>query len=206
MTIIVSLLAVFVPIVCALSVSAWKHGWKELRCWQAYLDKRKDNKYITIPPSLLCKLFRLLDCEIEITTVKITDLVGYPLDVSYGLKMTFIIPVKLPEWVYTQGLPLGSLKMMERPQPVDVLVFGRNMHEQAEMNSAAKEYFTNRQREEIRRTELNNDVSLSVMKSVSADIERIIDENLRTAQEAAKENQEIMERLSGTSSTHGGTP
>ena len=206
MAIIVALLTVFVPIVCALSVLAWKHGWKELLCWQAYLDKRKSTKYVTIPPSLLYKLFQLLDCETEITTVEITDLVGFPLEVSYGLKVTFTIPIERPELVCTQEFPFGQLKMMKYPRPVDVLVFGKNMYEQAEMNDMAKEHLVRRQTREVRRAELNNDVSLDVLRSVSADMERIINENLRTAQEAAKENQEIMERLSGTSASRGGSP
>lgn len=86
-----------------------------------------------------------------------------------------------------------------------VLVYGRNWLEQEQMNLALTVYLDKQANAQARRKELANDATADSLKQVQYDIQRIIDDNLRTAQEAAKENQEIIERLSGTNSSRGGT-
>lgn len=87
-----------------------------------------------------------------------------------------------------------------------ILVYGRNRLEQEQMNLALTVYLDKQANAQARRKELANDVTTDLLKQVQDDIQHIIDDNLRTAQEAAKENQEIIERLSGTSTTRGGSP
>lgn len=86
-----------------------------------------------------------------------------------------------------------------------ILVYGRNRLEQEQMNLALTAYLDKQAKARERRKELANDATTDSLKQVQDDIQRIIDDNLRTAQEAARKNQEIMERLSGTSATRGGS-
>ena len=87
-----------------------------------------------------------------------------------------------------------------------ILVYGRNRLEQEQMNLALTVYLDKQAKARERRKELANDATTDSLKQVQDDIQRIIDDNLRAAQEAARENQKIMERLSGTTATHGGAP
>lgn len=87
-----------------------------------------------------------------------------------------------------------------------ILVYGRNRLEQEQMNLALTVYLDKQAKARERRKELANDVTTDLLKQVQDDIQHIIDDNLRIAQEAARENQEIMERLSGTTATRGGSP
>ena len=87
-----------------------------------------------------------------------------------------------------------------------ILVYGRNRLEQEQMNLALTAYLDKQAKARERRKELANDATTDLLKQVQDDIQRIIDGNLRTAQEAARENQKIMERLAGTSTSRGGSP
>lgn len=74
------------------------------------------------------------------------------------------------------------------------------------MNSIVIKALRKKQTVEANKKALANDVTTDSLKQVQDNIQRIIDDNLRTAQEAAKENQEIIECLLGTSTTRGGSP
>ena len=87
-----------------------------------------------------------------------------------------------------------------------ILVYGRNRLEQEQMNLALAVYLDKQAKAQARRKELANDATTDSLKQVQDDIQRIIDDNLRTAQEAAKKNQEIIDRLSETSTSLGGLP
>jgi len=87
-----------------------------------------------------------------------------------------------------------------------ILVYGRNRLEQEQMNLALTVYLDKQAKARERRKELANDATTDSLKQVQDDLQRIIDGNLRAAQEAARKNQEIMERLSVTTATHGGAP
>lgn len=106
------------------------------------------------------------------------------------------------------ALPYGIMwhKPTSRHGCEPVLVYGRNWFEQEQMNFALSVYLDKQAEAQKRRKELANDATPDVAKQIKDDIQRIIDENLRTAQEAARKNQEIIDRLSGTSATRGGSP
>lgn len=86
------------------------------------------------------------------------------------------------------------------------LVYGRNWLEQEQMNLALTVYLDKQANAQARRKELANDATIEAANRIKDDIQRIINENLRAAQEAARKNQEIIDRLSGTNSSRGGSP
>ena len=74
------------------------------------------------------------------------------------------------------------------------------------MNSIVIKALQKKRTADVNKKVLANDATIEAANRIKDDIQRIINENLRAAQEAAKENQEIIERLSGTSTTRGGSP
>lgn len=74
------------------------------------------------------------------------------------------------------------------------------------MNSIVIKALQKKRTADVNNKVLANDATIEAANRIKDDIQRIIDDNLRTAQEAVKKNQEIIDRLSGTNSSRGGSP
>ncbi len=208
-SVIVALLCVLVPVVVRI-LTRKKGAMKQFQCWQAYLEKRKSNKYITISPPVLRSLLYLLEYKITSATVEIRDFSGYFTEIPYGLKFTKDVLDTKKEWVQTfipdLSLPLFECKDVERLRPTDILIFGRNMFEQQEMNEMVARYCECMRMVKERRAELKNDISVAVLSDVQTQLHQIMDKNICAAQSAAQENQKILERLEASRAASGGSP
>lgn len=153
--------------------------------WNEYVEKKENHKYIQCSPKILEIMLTTLQYKIHPITTTFIDWSGLEKKECYGI-----------EWIRQDSYGRES----------SILIYGRTRREQEEMNSIVIKALRKKQTVEANKKALANDATTDSLKQVQDDIQRIIDDNLRTAQEAAKENQEIIERLSGTSTTRGGSP
>lgn len=136
------------------------------------------------------------------------------LDQKSSYKHITVSPEIFKTMLYTLSYEMSALPygiMWHRPTSrhhgsEPVLVYGRNKLEQEQMNLALIVYLDKQAKARERRKVLANDATIEAANRIKDDIQRIINENLRAAQEAARKNQEIIDRLSGTNSSRGGSP
>lgn len=152
--------------------------------WDDYIETKANREYIQCSPKILEMMLNTLQYEIHPRTATYTDSLGFDKEVHYGI-----------EWIQQDSYGREN----------SILIYGRTRREQEKMNSIVMKALQKKQTAEANKRMLANDATIDLLKQVQTDIQRTIDENLRTAQEAAKKNQEIMERLSGTSTTCGGS-
>jgi hypothetical protein len=153
--------------------------------WIDYVEKKGNHKYIQCSPKILEIMLTTLQYKIYPITTTFIGWAGLEKKEYYGI-----------EWIRQDSYGRES----------SILIYGRTRREQEEMNSIVIKALQKKRTAEANKKALANDATTDSLKQVQDDIQRIIDDNLRTAQEAAKENQEIIERLSGTSTTRGGSP
>lgn len=153
--------------------------------WDEYVEKKANHKYIQCSPKMLEIMLTILQYEIYPATTTFIDWAGFEEEDHYGI-----------EWIQQDSYGREN----------SILIYGRTRREQEEMNSIVMKALQKKQTADVNKKALANDATIEAANRIKYDIQRIIDDNLRTAQEAAKENQEIIERLSGTSTTRGGSP
>lgn len=153
--------------------------------WNDYVEKKANHKYIQCSPKILEIMLTTLQYKIYPITTTFRDWPGLEKKECYGI-----------EWIQQ-----GSYGR-ER----SILIYGRTRREQEKMNSIVIKALQKKRTADVNKKVLANDATIEAANRIKDDIQHIIDDNLRTAQDAAKENQEIIERLSGTSTTRGGSP
>lgn len=128
--------------------------------------------------------------------------------VSYQIfeSMLHILAYEMRPFSYLSSYGIEMIQHTSYYNRAVTLVYGRDWREQEKMNRMLERYLEAKEKAQTRRKELVNDVTTDLLRQVQADIERTIDDNLRAAQEAALKNQEIIDRLSGTNSSRGGSP
>lgn len=153
--------------------------------WDEYVEKKANHKYIQCSPKILEIMLTTLQYKIYPITTTFIDWSGLEKKECYGI-----------EWIRQASYGRES----------SILIYGRTRREQEEMNSIVIKALRKKQTVEANKKALANDATTDSLKQVQDDIQRIINENLRAAQEAARKNQEIIDRLSGTNSSRGGSP
>ena len=153
--------------------------------WNEYIEAKANRKYIQCSPEILEIMLNVLQYKIRPLTIKYTDPFCFDGEKRYGI-----------EWI----------RQNSYGREFSILIYGRTRREQEKMNSIVMKASQKKQTAEANKKALANDTTIDLLKSVQTDIQRTIDENLCAAEEAAKENQKIMERLSGTSTSCGGSP
>lgn len=153
--------------------------------WIDYVEKKANHKYIQCSPKILEIMLTTLQYKIYPITTTFKDWAGLEKKECYGI-----------EWIQQGSYGRES----------SILIYGRTRREQEKMNSIVIKALRKKQTVEANKKALANDVTIEEANRIKDDIQRIISENLRAAQEVARKNQEIIERLSGTSTTRGGSP
>lgn len=153
--------------------------------WDEYVEKKANHKYIQCSPKILEIMLTTLQYKIYPITTTFRDWSGLEKMKCYGI-----------EWIQQGSYGRES----------SILIYGRTRREQEKMNSIVIKALRKKQTVQANKKALANDVTTDSLKQVQDNIQRIIDDNLRIAQEAARKNQEIIDRLSGTSATRGGSP
>ncbi len=151
--------------------------------WNEYIEEKANHKYIQCSPKILEIMLTTLQYKIYPITTTFIDWSGLEKKKCYGI-----------EWMQHDSYGRES----------PILIYGRTRREQEKMNSIVVKNLRNKRTAEANKKALANDATIGLLKSVQTDIERTIAENLRTAQEAAQKNQEIIDRLSETSTSRGG--
>lgn len=157
----------------------------KIRDWDEYVEKKANHKYIQCSPKMLEIMLNVLQYKIRPLTIKYVDPLYFDAEKRYGI-----------EWIQQDSYGRRS----------SILIYGRTRREQEKMNSIVIKALQKKQTAEANKKALANDATIDLLKSVQTDIERTIAENLRTAQKAAQKNQEIIDRLSETDTSRGGTP
>ena len=153
--------------------------------WNEYIEAKANSKYIQCSTKMLEIMLNTLQYKIYPITTTYIDLSGFEKKECYGI-----------EWIRQDSYGRES----------SILIYGRTRREQEEMNSIVIKALQKKRTANVNKKVLANDATIEAANQIKDDIQRIVDENLRTAQKAARENQEIMERLSGTSASRGGSP
>lgn len=153
--------------------------------WNEYIEAKANSKYIQCSTKMLEIMLNTLQYKIYPITTTYIDLSGFEKKECYGI-----------EWIRQDSYGRES----------SILIYGRTRREQEEMNSIVIKALQKKRTADVNKKALANDATTDVAKQIKDDIQRIIDENLRAAQEAARKNQEIIDRLSGTNSSRGGAP
>lgn len=153
--------------------------------WDEYVEKKANHKYIQCSPKILEIMLTTLQYKIYPRTTTSIDWSGLEKKECYGI-----------EWIRQDSYGRES----------SILIYGRTRREQEEMNSIVIKALQKKRTADVNKKVLANDATIEAANRIKDDIQHIIDDNLRTAQDAAKESQEIIERLSGTSTTRGGSP
>lgn len=153
--------------------------------WNEYIEAKANSKYIQCSTKMLEIMLNTLQYKIYPITTTYIDMSGFEKKECYGI-----------EWIRQDSYGRES----------SILIYGRTRREQEEMNSIVIKALQKKRTADVNKKELANDVTTDSLKQVQDNIQRIIDDNLRTAQEAVKKNQEIIDRLSGTNSSRGGSP
>lgn len=153
--------------------------------WNEYIEAKANSEYIQCSTKMLEIMLNTLQYKIYPITTTFRDWSGLEKKECYGI-----------EWIQQGSYGRES----------SILIYGRTRREQEKMNSIVIKALRKKQTVQANKKALANDVTTDSLKQVQDDIQRIIDDNLRTAQEAVKKNQEIIEHLSGTSTTCGGSP
>ncbi len=153
--------------------------------WNEYVEKKANHKYIQCSPKILEIMLNPLQYKIHPITTTFIDWFGLEKKECYGI-----------EWIRQDSYGRES----------SILIYGRTRREQEEMNSIVIKALQKKQTADVNKKVLANDATIEAANRIKDDIQRIINENLRAAQEAARKNQEIIDRLSGTNSSRGGSP
>lgn len=151
--------------------------------WEGYIEEKANCEYIQCSPKILEIMLNTLQYKIHPTSTTFTDWLGLKYRELYGI-----------EWIRRNSYG----------REFSILIYGRTRREQEKMNSIVIKALRKKQTVEANKKALSNDATIDLLKSVQTDIQRTIDENLRTAQEAAQKNQEIIDRLSETDTSRGG--
>ncbi len=153
--------------------------------WNDYIEAKANCEYIQCSPKILEMMLNTLQYEIHPITTTYMDWLGFDKEAHYGI-----------EWIRQDSYGRES----------SILIYGRTRREQEEMNSIVIKALQKKRTADVNKKVLANDATIEAANRIKDDIQRIINENLRAAQEAARKNQEIIDRLSGTNSSRGGSP
>lgn len=153
--------------------------------WNEYIEAKANSKYIQCSTKMLEIMLNTLQYKIYPITTTYIDSSGFEEKECYGI-----------EWIRQDSYGRES----------SILIYGRTRREQEEMNSIVIKALQKKRTADVNKKVLANDATIEAANRMKDDIQRIISENLRAAQEAARKNQEIIDRLSGTNSSRGGSP
>jgi hypothetical protein len=153
--------------------------------WIDYVEKKANHKYIQCSPKILEIMLTTLQYKIYPITTTFIGWAGLEKKEYYGI-----------EWIQQDSYGREN----------SILIYGRTRREQEKMNSIVMKALQKKRTANVNKKVLANDATIEAANQIKDDIQRIVGENLRAAQEAARKNQEIMERLSGTSASRGGAP
>lgn len=153
--------------------------------WNEYIEAKANSKYIQCSTKMLEIMLNTLQYKIYPITTTFIDWSGLEKKECYGI-----------EWIRQDSYGRES----------SILIYGRTRREQEEMNSIVIKALQKKRTADVNKKVLANDATIEAANRIKDDIQRIINENLRAAQEAARKNQEIIDRLSGTNSSRGGSP
>lgn len=153
--------------------------------WNEYIEAKANSKYIQCSTKMLEIMLNTLQYKIYPITATYIDLSGFEKKECYGI-----------EWIRQDSYGRES----------SILIYGRTRREQEEMNSIVIKALQKKRTADVNKKVLANDATIEAANRIKDDIQRIINENFRAAQEAALKNQEIIDRLSGTNSSRGGSP
>lgn len=153
--------------------------------WNEYIEAKANSKYIQCSTKMLEIMLNTLQYKIYPITTTYIDMSGFEKKECYGI-----------EWIRQDSYGRES----------SILIYGRTRREQEEMNSIVIKALQKKRTADVNKKVLANDATIEAANRIKDDIQRIINENLRAAQEAARKNQEIIDRLSGTNSSRGGSP
>lgn len=153
--------------------------------WDDYIKAKANCEYIQCSPKILEIMLNTLQYKIYPITTTYMDWLGFDKEAHYGI-----------EWIRQDSYGRES----------SILIYGRTRREQEEMNSIVIKALQKKRTADANKKALANDATIEAANQIKDDIQRIINENLRAAQEAARKNQEIIDRLPGTNSSRGGSP
>ena len=153
--------------------------------WNEYIEAKANSEYIQCSTKMLEIMLNTLQYKIYPITTTYIDLAGFEKKECYGI-----------EWIRQDSYGRES----------SILIYGRTRREQEEMNSIVIKALQKKRTADVNKKVLANDATIEAANRSKDDTQRIINENLRAAQEAARKNQEIIDRLSGTNSSRGGSP